>query len=144
MANQRGKGRLTDVVIDSMQTYYGMAIRNNLPDVDAKSIATKAILHHSVVPFTPSQRRPYPAKQMGKKNQRMNRYRKRSGKKKKQRGCKKSWKNTKTATPQYMGNTSFVQTERILGVGGRRHCGRRQSSPTAHVWKVAVFVGSLL
>ena len=115
-----------------MQTYYGMAIRNNLPDVDAMSIATKAILHHSVVPFTPSQLRPYPAKQMGKKP-------------KNEQTSKKEWEEketeagrrvgkTQTATPQYMGNTSFVQTERILGVSGRRHCGRRQSSPTAHAF----------
>ena len=31
------------------------------------SIATTAILHHSVLPFTPSERRPYPKKQMEKK-----------------------------------------------------------------------------
>ena len=63
----REKGRLTDDVIDKLQNYYGMAIRSNIPDVNAMSIATKAILHHSVLPFTPSERRPYPKKLMDKK-----------------------------------------------------------------------------
>ena len=62
-----GKGRLTDDVIDKMQTYYGMAIRSNLPNVQAMSTATKTILQHSVRPFTPSQRRPWPGDLKGKK-----------------------------------------------------------------------------
>ena len=37
-----------------------MAIRNNLTDVNAMSTATKAILYHSVMPYTPSERRPWP------------------------------------------------------------------------------------
>ena len=62
-----GKGRLTDDVIDKMQTYYGMAIRSNLPNVQAMSTATRTILQHSVRPFTPSQRRPWPGDLKGKK-----------------------------------------------------------------------------
>ena len=44
-----------------------MAIRRNILYVNAIFIATKAILHHSVLPFTPSERRPYPKKLMDKK-----------------------------------------------------------------------------
>ena len=62
-----GKGRFTVGKMDKMQTYYGMAIRNNIPNVNAMSTATTAILHHSVLPFTPSKRQPYPKKQMEKK-----------------------------------------------------------------------------
>lgn len=41
-----GKGRLTDVVIDKMQTYYGNAIRNNSNSVEDMSKAIWAIWHH--------------------------------------------------------------------------------------------------
>ena len=44
----RGKGRLTDDVIDKLQTYYGMAIRRNIPDVNAMSIATKGAETHVI------------------------------------------------------------------------------------------------
>ena len=52
--------------MDKMQTYYGMAIRNNIPNVNAMATATTTILHRSFLPFTPSERRPYPKKQMEK------------------------------------------------------------------------------
>ena len=41
-----GRGRLTDNVIDAMQTYYGKAIRSNKGNVKAMQKATWAILHH--------------------------------------------------------------------------------------------------
>ena len=43
-----GKGKLTDALIDSMQTYYGMAIRNNKGNVDEMERATLAILYHKL------------------------------------------------------------------------------------------------
>ena len=42
-----GQGRLTKKVIDSMQVYYGKAIRDNTHSVDAMQKATMAILFHS-------------------------------------------------------------------------------------------------
>ena len=42
-----GQGRLTKKVIDSMQVYYGRAIRDNTHSVDAMKKATMAILYHS-------------------------------------------------------------------------------------------------
>lgn len=41
-----GKGRLTDVVIDQMQSYYGNAIRNNSQSVEDMTEAIWAIWHH--------------------------------------------------------------------------------------------------
>ena len=41
-----GRGRLTDNVIDAMQTYYGKAIRNNKGNIKAMQKATLAILYH--------------------------------------------------------------------------------------------------
>ena len=41
-----GRGRLTDTLIDDMQTYYGQAIRTNVGDVDAMHNAVMAILYH--------------------------------------------------------------------------------------------------
>ena len=41
---------MTGDVMDRVQTGYGIAIRNNLPDVNATSTATKAIFYHSVMP----------------------------------------------------------------------------------------------
>ncbi|XP_014670060.1 PREDICTED: uncharacterized protein LOC106811052 [Priapulus caudatus] len=41
-----GAGRLTHKAIDSFQTFYGKALRQNKGDVAAMSIATKAILEH--------------------------------------------------------------------------------------------------
>ena len=38
-----GHGRLNDVVIDSIQNYYGLAIRNNLGNVVAMENAISAI-----------------------------------------------------------------------------------------------------
>lgn len=43
-----GKGKLTDAVIDSMQTYYGKAIRENKGDVKKMQLATLAILYHKL------------------------------------------------------------------------------------------------
>ena len=42
-----GKGKLTEKVINSMQNYYGMAIRNNVDDIHNMRKATGAVLHHS-------------------------------------------------------------------------------------------------
>ena len=41
-----GRGRLTISRIDAMQSFYGLAIRENKGDSKAMSQATKAILHH--------------------------------------------------------------------------------------------------
>ena len=41
-----GHGRLTDALIDDMQTYYGLAIRANVGDVNAMHNAVMAILYH--------------------------------------------------------------------------------------------------
>ena len=41
-----GKGRLTDKLIDSLQVYYGKAIRENTHSVDAMKTATMAIWNH--------------------------------------------------------------------------------------------------
>ena len=43
-----GKGKLTDALIDSMQTYYGMAIRNNKGNIEEMERATLAILYHKL------------------------------------------------------------------------------------------------
>ena len=41
-----GKGRLTDGKIDVLQNYYGLAIRENLTDVDKLAKAIEASLYH--------------------------------------------------------------------------------------------------
>ena len=41
-----GKGRLTDGKIDVLQNYYGLAIRENLADVDKMAKAIEASLYH--------------------------------------------------------------------------------------------------
>ena len=43
-----GHGRVTDVVIDSIQNYYGLAIRNNLGNVKAMENAIWAIFFHMI------------------------------------------------------------------------------------------------
>ena len=42
-----GRGRLTDKTIDSMQVYYGKAIRGNTHDIESMEKAVMAIWHHS-------------------------------------------------------------------------------------------------
>ena len=42
-----GRGRLTDTRIDSMQVYYGKAIRGNTHDIESMEKAVMAIWHHS-------------------------------------------------------------------------------------------------
>ena len=44
-----GRGRLTDVIIDSMQNYYGQAIRNN-DDILSMQNAIWAIFYHMILP----------------------------------------------------------------------------------------------
>lgn len=44
----KGAGRLTDVVIDKLQGYYGKAIRENVQSVDDMRKAVWAIYHHSI------------------------------------------------------------------------------------------------
>ena len=41
-----GKGRLTDGKIDILQNYYGLAVRENLNDIDEMANAIKASLYH--------------------------------------------------------------------------------------------------
>ena len=41
-----GKGRLTDAKIDLLQNYYGLAVRENLHDIDKMAKAIKAFLYH--------------------------------------------------------------------------------------------------
>ena len=41
-----GKGRLTEKLWDTLQNYYGNAIRRNVPDVDAMMKAVQATLRH--------------------------------------------------------------------------------------------------
>ena len=41
-----GKGRLTTARIDTLQNFYGLAIRNNKGNIEAMSKATMAILDH--------------------------------------------------------------------------------------------------
>ena len=41
-----GKGRLTDKAINTLQNYYGMAIRTNTSDVFAMKKAVGAVLFH--------------------------------------------------------------------------------------------------
>ena len=43
-----GKGRLTEVVIDKMQNYYGLAIRNNSGNLEEMKKSIRAIYHHSI------------------------------------------------------------------------------------------------
>ena len=43
-----GKGKLTDAMIDSMQTYYGKAIRENKGHVEEMQKATLAIIYHKI------------------------------------------------------------------------------------------------
>lgn len=43
-----GKGKLTKARIDSMQNYFGQAIRSHSHDLDGMQTAVKAILYHSV------------------------------------------------------------------------------------------------
>ena len=42
-----GRGRLTDETIDSLQVYYGKAIRENTHDIGAMHNAVMAIWHHT-------------------------------------------------------------------------------------------------
>ena len=44
-----GKGRLTKVVIDNIQNYYGSAIRNNKGSIDGMKQSIKAIQHHCII-----------------------------------------------------------------------------------------------
>ena len=41
-----GKGRLTDTIINSMQNFYGLAMRNNVENIYAMKKAVGAILFH--------------------------------------------------------------------------------------------------
>lgn len=43
-----GKGRLTEAVMDSLQTYYGKAIRENVRDVKKMNEAVWAIYYHTI------------------------------------------------------------------------------------------------
>ena len=43
-----GKGRLTDKIIDSMQNYYGQAIRENKGNLEGMKKSIKAIQHHMI------------------------------------------------------------------------------------------------
>ena len=43
----RVRGALADTTIDSFQNYYGLAVQNNIGDVDKMHNATMAILYHS-------------------------------------------------------------------------------------------------
>ena len=43
-----GRGRLTDNLIDSMQNWYGDAIRQNKGNLDGMTKAVQAILYHKV------------------------------------------------------------------------------------------------
>lgn len=43
-----GKGRLTEAVIDSLQNYYGKAIRGNVHDVNKMNKAVWAIYYHTI------------------------------------------------------------------------------------------------
>ena len=44
-----GKGRLTKVVIDNIQNYYGSAIRNSKGSIDGMKQSIKAIQHHCII-----------------------------------------------------------------------------------------------
>ena len=44
-----GQGRLTDAIVDRIQTYYGYAIRNNKGDTNKITAAIWAILHHIIL-----------------------------------------------------------------------------------------------
>ena len=44
-----GTGRLTDKVVDKIQTYYGYAIRNNIKKTDMIVKAVWAIYHHTII-----------------------------------------------------------------------------------------------
>ena len=48
MVSLGGKGRLTEAMIDSFQTYYGSAIRQNVGNLEEMRKAVLAIYHHSV------------------------------------------------------------------------------------------------
>ena len=41
-----GKGRLTDGKVDMLQNYYGLAVRENLDDVNKMATAIKAVVYH--------------------------------------------------------------------------------------------------
>ena len=41
-----GKGRLTDGKIDVLQNYYGLAVRENLDDVNKMATAIKGVVYH--------------------------------------------------------------------------------------------------
>ena len=43
-----GKGRLNDIVVDKMQTYYGYAIRNNIGNREQIKKAVLAIFYHMI------------------------------------------------------------------------------------------------
>ena len=43
-----GKNRLTDAVIDQIQTYYGLAIRRNIDNVDKMKQAVWAVYYHKI------------------------------------------------------------------------------------------------
>ena len=51
-----GKGKLTDTIINSMQNYYGLAIRRNLENVYAMKKAVGAVLFHCTEFESPEQR----------------------------------------------------------------------------------------
>ena len=42
-----GKGRLTDKLMDTLQNYYGMAIRKNKGDIQAMMRAVQASMQHN-------------------------------------------------------------------------------------------------
>lgn len=43
-----GKGKLTKARIDSLQNYFGQAIKSNSHDLEGMQTAVKAIIYHSV------------------------------------------------------------------------------------------------
>ena len=49
-----GKGRLTKVAIDSMQNYYGLAIRRNEASIEGMKKSIMAIQHHMIKSSTKS------------------------------------------------------------------------------------------
>ena len=55
----RGKGRLTDKVINTIQNHYGMAIQQNTNNFYAIKKAGTAALHHSTTNEDPEKRHQY-------------------------------------------------------------------------------------
>ena len=43
-----GRGRISDEVIDTMQNYYGKALRGNKEDLEGMKKSIKAIQHHTI------------------------------------------------------------------------------------------------